>query len=120
MYLVAVKLARVFFLAAVTAGVLVLLLPGLVPLWLALSLAVACIGLFLYAVLHVQRTRRHELRCPACGWVPFALDAWKCKECGMVWDSFSTGGMCPRCHHQHEETACPRCRRIAPNERWEW
>jgi hypothetical protein len=118
MYLAAVKLARVLFWAALVAGILGLLLPKIIPLGLALGLAVACGAAFLYTVLHVQRTRRAGLRCPECGWVPFALRAWKCKGCGFVWDSFATGGVCPRCGHAHEEAACVRCRRISPYERW--
>lgn len=118
MYLAAVKLARILFWSALVVGLLGLLLPRLVPLEWAAVLAGACGVLFLYAVLHVQRTRRPGWRCPECGWVPFALAAWKCKACGGVWDTFSTDGVCPRCGHAHEETACVRCRRISPNPRW--
>src|SRR5262245_7504155 len=119
MYLVAVQLTRTLFWAALAAGFLGLLMPELVPLWLALGLAIACGCRLLFALAHARRTRRHEFRCPECGWVPFALNAWKCKQCGFVWDSFATGGICPRCGHKHEETACVRCRRISANERWE-
>jgi hypothetical protein len=118
MYLTLVKLSRGFFWAALVAGFLGLLLPKYVPLWLSLGLAVACGFCVLQAVLHARRTRRHGLRCPNCGWVPFAISAWKCKECRYVWDSFATGGACPRCHHQHQETACVRCRRIFANRQW--
>ncbi|HEV3259701.1 MAG TPA: hypothetical protein VG013_22730 [Gemmataceae bacterium] len=118
MYLAAVKLTRILFWAALATGILGLLMPEVVPLWLPLGLAIGCGVLFLYAVAHVQRTRRRERRCPHCGWVPFALNAWKCKGCGLVWDSFATGGVCPRCGHRHEETACPRCRRISPDRQW--
>ncbi len=118
MYLLAVKLTRTLFWAALAAGFLGLLLREQIILWLALGLGCGCVVFFLGAVFHVQRTRRRELRCPLCGWVPFALTAWKCKECRFVWDSFSTAGLCPRCGHQHEETACVRCRRISPNGQW--
>ena len=119
MYLAAVKLTRILFWAALSAGFLGFLLPEFVPLWLSLGLAIACGTFFLYAILHVRRTRRYKLRCPACGWIPFALDVWKCKECGLVWDSFSTAGVCPRCNHKHEETVCVRCRRSFPNGQWQ-
>jgi rubredoxin len=118
MYLVAVKLRRILLWAAFAAGFLSLLFPKFVPLELPIGLAVSCGLLFFYTILHVRSTKRSDLRCPACGWVPFALNAWKCKECGFVWDTFSTDGVCPRCGHDHEETACVRCRRILPNSQW--
>jgi hypothetical protein len=119
MYLTAVKAARALFWAALVAGILSLLMPEAVPIWLGLGLGIACGLCFFFAVFHVHNTRRHELRCPFCAWVPFAVEAWKCKECGFVWDSFGTGGACPRCGHQHDETACARCRKIFPMERWQ-
>lgn len=119
MYLPVVKLMRALFWAALATAVLTLLMPNLVPYPVPLVLAAACVGLFLWAALHIRNTRRHGLRCPWCGWTPFALSAWKCKQCRFVWDSFSSDGVCPRCGHAHEETACVRCRRIARNERWQ-
>lgn len=118
MYLTAVKLARILFWAAVAAAILALLIPEVVPVWLPMSLAGALGSLVLYAVLHVRRTRRWGLRCPSCNWVPFGLEAWKCKECGFVWDTFATEGVCPRCEHEHAEAACVRCRQTAPFRRW--
>jgi predicted RNA-binding Zn-ribbon protein involved in translation (DUF1610 family) len=84
MYLAAVKLRQIFFWAALAAGFLALLFPQFLPLWVPLGLAVLCGLVFLYTILYVRRTLRYDLRCPACGWVPFDLDAWKCKECGFV------------------------------------
>jgi hypothetical protein len=120
MYLAAVKLRQIFFWAALAAGFLALLFPQFLPLWVPLGLAVLCGLVFLYTILYVRRTLRYDLRCPACGWVPFDLDAWKCKECGFVWNSFTTDGVCPRCDHRHDETACVRCRRIFPNWKWKY
>jgi hypothetical protein len=119
MYLAAVKLRRILFWAALATGLLALAMPEFIPLGLPLGLAVSCGVLFLYATLYVRGNRRPGWRCPECGWVPFALSAWKCKACSFVWDTFSTEGVCPRCGHEHEETACLRCRRISPNGRWE-
>src|SRR5437879_250970 len=48
MYLVAAKLTRPLFWAALATGILGLLMPDLVPLWLALILAIGCGLLFLY------------------------------------------------------------------------
>jgi hypothetical protein len=117
-YFTIVKLTRILFWGALAAGLLRLLLPGIIPLELPLGLAVTCGALFVYTALHVRRTRRYGLRCPECGWVPFDLDAWKCRECGLVWDTFDMAGVCPRCNHRHEEAACLRCRRISPFHRW--
>ncbi len=118
MYLAAARYARILFWATLVAGFLTFLWPGVVPIWIPLVLGLVCGGLFLYVVMHPRRTYRLGWRCPHCGWVPFAIRAWKCKKCGMVWDSFATDGRCTRCAHQHDETACIRCRRIAPNWRW--
>jgi hypothetical protein len=118
MYIVAVKLTRAFFWGAIVAGILMLLFPQWVPWWIPAGLAIACAGWFSIAAVHIWMTRRREYRCPICGWVPFGLEVWKCKECGFVWDSFSTAGICPRCRHEHEETACVRCRKISKNDAW--
>ena len=118
MYLTAVKFSRVLLWAAVCAGFLAFLWPRVVPLWLAVSLAGGCAVCWFYVFNHLRTTRRHEYRCPVCGWVPFVIRAWKCKQCGQVWDSFETAGACPRCGHEHEETACLRCKRISPNRDW--
>jgi hypothetical protein len=118
-FLPAVKLKSIFFWAALVTGFLALLLPQAVPLFVPLALAAGWGALFLFTVLHIRNTRRQEYRCPNCGWIPFALPAWKCKSCHSVWDYFSTEGRCPRCEHQHEEAACVRCRRIARNRQWQ-
>src|SRR5262249_19110166 len=118
MYLTSVKLVRLCFWAALAATFLSLFVPEVVPWWIPAGLGVSWAGLFVYCVLHVKLTRRSEYRCPECGWVPFALNAWKCKRCRFVWDSFRTAGACTSCGHQHDETACLKCRRISPNKKW--
>ncbi len=118
MYLSALKLKRILFPAAVIAVVLALLFPAVVPFPLAIALGVLWLGLFVYTVLHIRMTRRADYRCPECGWAPFALHAWKCKECRFVWDAFATDGVCPHCDHEHDELACVRCRRISSKRAW--
>jgi hypothetical protein len=118
MYLTAIKLARSLFWLALAVGILALLMPKIVPVGVAVGLAAAWGGLFLYGIVHVRLTRRWGLRCPECGWVPFALEVWKCKQCRFVWDTFATEGVCPRCGHRHDEMSCLRCRRISPARRW--
>jgi hypothetical protein len=118
MYLMVIRLTRLFFLAALVAALLGLLWPEVVPPWVPLGVGFCCVSLFLLASLHITRSRRHEFRCPLCGWVPFAVNAWKCGRCNFVWDSFATAGRCPRCGFQRQETPCLRCRRTSPNELW--
>jgi predicted RNA-binding Zn-ribbon protein involved in translation (DUF1610 family) len=118
MYLTIARLSRVLFWGALITGLFGMLAPRVVPLTIPLTLAVACGLMMLGMARYVRRTLRYAYRCPACGWVPFALPAWKCKECGFSWDTFATGGVCPQCGHRHDETACVRCRRISPNRSW--
>lgn len=75
MYLVAVKLSPILFWAALATGILGLLIPDIVPLWLAVVLAISWGLLYLYTALHVRHSRRFEWHCPRCGWVPFAVAA---------------------------------------------
>jgi hypothetical protein len=118
MYLTAAKYARILFWAAIVAGFLTFLWPTRVRPWIPISIAGVCGVLYLYVKLYPRRTQRLEWRCPGCGWRPFAIRAWKCKKCGHVWDTFATEGVCPQCGHEHEETACVRCRNIYPNKQW--
>ena len=112
------RLRRILFWAALASAVLWLIFPETVSIWVPIILAASWLGALFYAVFHVRFTRRDGWRCPQCEWVPYAIAAWKCKGCGLRWDTFSTLGLCPRCGHQHEETACPRCRRVSPNTAW--
>lgn len=112
------KLRGFLFWLAILAFLLWLGLPQLVPIWVALGLAGAWLLALLYGIFHVAVTRRTGWRCPNCEWVPYAIDAWKCKGCGQRLDVFSLLGACPRCGHQHEEAMCLRCRQPSPNRAW--
>ncbi len=46
-----------------------------------------------------------QIRCPKCSWEPDGKPYWAC-TCGTVWDTFSTGGRCPGCGKQWEDTQC--------------
>ena len=60
-----------------------------------------------------------HIRCPRCAWRPSVASRWACyclgtpeppfDACGTVWNTFSTGGRCPGCHHQWRWTSCLRC-----------
>jgi len=43
-----------------------------------------------------------RIRCPLCGWSPRKEDKWFC-ECGHLWNTFDTGGVCPACLHRWAE-----------------
>jgi hypothetical protein len=119
MFLYAAKTTPILLWLTLGTAILHLLFPSSIPLLVPLAVAAAWAGLTLFMIFHIVATRRREWRCPHCGWIPFALKVWKCKQCRFVWDSFATGGVCPRCQHAHEETACFRCRQISPILSWQ-
>jgi hypothetical protein len=68
------------------------------------------------------------IRCPRCAWRPDASSRWRCAwvdtpepyfdSCGTVWNTFSTKGRCPGCHHQWQWTSCLRCSQWSPHSDW--
>jgi DNA-directed RNA polymerase subunit RPC12/RpoP len=68
------------------------------------------------------------IRCPLCGWRPTASSLWCCDTggtpeppfdgCGMIWNTFSTRGRCPRCGHQWRWTSCLACHRPSLHVDW--
>ena len=61
--------------------------------------------------------RRPQMRCPSCGQAAPIGPYWRC-TCGEPFDTFATGGVCPRCGTQHYVTACPDCRQPSPLAAW--
>ena len=60
-----------------------------------------------------------EIYCPKCSWRPSATDRWCCNpECGTVWNTFWTRGLCPGCGHQWVDTQCMGCGKWSPHESW--
>jgi hypothetical protein len=60
-----------------------------------------------------------EIYCPSCTWRPVAEDRWQClPECGTVWNTFWTRGMCPGCGHLWLQTQCFSCHAVSPHEAW--
>jgi hypothetical protein len=112
------RLRGFLLLAALVLVALHFAAPGRFPLLPGLVLAGAWLAAFLYALGHVLLTRRRTYQCPYCGWVPYALDAWRCRGCGQRVDVFLQLGICPACGYQHEEFMCLRCRGVAPRQRW--
>jgi len=58
-----------------------------------------------------------RIACPRCRWEPRAEDNWWC-ECNHVWNTFDTGGRCPQCHRQWEDTQCLSCGEWSPHLDW--
>ncbi len=58
-----------------------------------------------------------RIRCPFCGWSPGARDLWMC-SCNHMWNTFDTGGVCPKCLVQWLNTQCHRCHQWSPHSVW--
>lgn len=58
-----------------------------------------------------------EIRCPLCAWTPGAEDRWMCR-CTHLWNTFDTGGVCPRCLYQWEYTQCRDCQGWSLHSDW--
>jgi Zn-dependent protease len=63
----------------------------------------------------VAAPRRDGFACPACGAPPPLGAFWRC-ACGAEFDTFATGGACPRCSRRFATTSCPACHRVSPHE----
>jgi hypothetical protein len=64
-----------------------------------------------------QRARGPRIRCPRCEWEPQSHDRWMC-TCLHVWNTFDTGGRCPSCGHEWQDTQCLRCHEWSPHKDW--
>ena len=62
-------------------------------------------------------SRGSRIRCPKCGWEPGRDDLWAC-ECGCVWNTFLTRGVCPGCGRAWRETQCRRCGEWSRHDDW--
>lgn len=58
-----------------------------------------------------------RIRCPRCSWEPPAGELWAC-VCGCHWHAFDTGGVCPECIKQWENTQCHQCHVWSPHSSW--
>ena len=66
-----------------------------------------------------------RIRCPKCGWEADGQAHWTCTRrmddgsmCETTWNTFETHGVCPGCHWEWRDTACPRCFKWSPHEDW--
>lgn len=63
--------------------------------------------------------REPEIYCPKCEWRPKADSRWQCfPGCGMVWNTFCSGGVCLGCNHKWEETQCLACLEFSRHVDW--
>ena len=58
-----------------------------------------------------------RIRCPLCGWQPPADALWSCR-CGHLWNTFDTGGVCPKCTFRWMSTQCPSCKGWSAHSDW--
>jgi len=58
-----------------------------------------------------------EIYCPRCAWEPAPTSRWGC-ACGHSWNTFDTGGRCPRCQKQWHDTQCLSCAGWSPHLDW--
>lgn len=58
-----------------------------------------------------------KIECPKCNWRPDEHAIWHC-ACGHEWNTFHTGGKCPRCKRQWEHTQCLNCWKWSPHIDW--
>jgi Zn-dependent protease len=62
--------------------------------------------------------RHEEFTCPSCKTSPPIGDFWKCVRCGMPFDTFQTGALCPRCGSRLDVTQCLDCGQVHPLHEW--
>jgi rubrerythrin len=58
-----------------------------------------------------------HIRCSLSGWLPRKDDRWSC-DCGHLWNTFETRGVCPACLHQRTSTQCLFCPRWSLHSNW--
>ncbi|MEO5763576.1 MAG: hypothetical protein ABIR28_14840, partial [Vicinamibacteria bacterium] len=64
-----------------------------------------------------ERFGSPRVRCPQCTWEPKREDRWAC-TCAFTWHTFDTGGVCPACDHQWQETMCLQCFEWSKHAAW--
>jgi len=62
--------------------------------------------------------RREGYTCPACKAAPPVGNVWKCGQCGQLFDTFHTQGVCPFCGAQFPVTRCMECGASRPISEW--
>ncbi len=56
--------------------------------------------------------------CPSCHAAPVIGEIWGCGQCRQPFDTFASGGVCPRCGATYTATRCPDCGALSPIQAW--
>ncbi len=64
-----------------------------------------------------MRKREIKILCPECHWKPRQSSRWSC-SCGCAWNTFDTGGVCPKCGQAWADTQCLACHEWSPHRQW--
>jgi hypothetical protein len=63
-----------------------------------------------------------KIYCPKCTWKPLPSSRWICTErmggCGHRWNTFTTGGICPKCNYVWNITSCATCKQFTLHVEW--
>ena len=62
--------------------------------------------------------RRQGYLCPTCNSAPPIGSYWTCGQCGLSFDIFETGAVCPSCHTRFQAVRCLDCGRQHPLHEW--
>jgi Zn-dependent protease len=93
-------------------------------LWLAaisVYLLMSCWGGLKHAreLLRVARLpRRSGFACPSCRTAPPIGAYWRCGACGLAFDTFESGAVCPHCTAVFASTSCLDCGKSSPFKLW--
>jgi Zn-dependent protease len=93
-------------------------------LWLAaisVYLLMSCWGGLKHAreLLRVARLpRRSGFACPSCRTAPPIGSYWRCGACGLGFDTFKSGAVCPHCTAVFASTSCLDCGKNSPVKLW--
>src|SRR6202453_5400374 len=93
-------------------------------LWLAaisVYLLMSCWGGLKHGreLLRVARLpRRSGFACPSCRTAPPIGAYWRCGACGLGFDTFESGAVCPHCRAVFASTSCLDCGKSSPVEFW--
>jgi Zn-dependent protease len=62
--------------------------------------------------------RHHGFACPWCKSAPPLGEFWACGQCGQLFDTFATQGVCPYCAARFSGTRCLDCGRPFSTDEW--
>ena len=70
-------------------------------------------------LLHIAKVPRREgFSCPSCRTAPPPGKYWKCRRCGLQFDTFQSQAVCPKCAAQFATTRCTDCGGSHPLREW--